>query len=664
MIRRTLGLALAGALLVASGPPVAARPPRQDDAARGIAIASRSPWVGAEGTLRIDLATTGPVDPYLVQLRVHGAVDSMEDLEESVDGNPGPTLYRMPELPVGFLASQPDGSRRLELAVSDTESAPFTLRLRQPGIYPVTIELEDEAGEVVDSISTPLVRLGTPDDPLPAPDLALVVRLAAAPSIGPEGRRPLDDDELSRLRRLAALLDATGPEGGETAGLTVAASPDTLDALAASDDPRATAVLDSLAQAGDDRTALASPYVPLDVGALDDAGLEAFLPPLHAAGVDVLEDRLGPELDRTVWDSGDGLDDAAADLLADLGVQHVLVDAASPAATGSPAAERALVDAGPLELPAIDPLDAIVVDAATATSLAERATDRSDAAHLALAELILRDDGAESTVALVVDDVAEDSVLARLLPLLADPSSPVDVGPVVPGTFGDDDALGEDDPEAPELELDAARGSGDRSGLRDVAETVGNAWVAVDIFDRLVGAESARASELRLRIATSLARGLDREERAALLETVSETTRSTFDGVTLAGQTDVNLTSRRGTLPLVVRNDNPFPVQVVVRVRSERLRFPQGDRFEIDVAEELIRLDVPVESRATGSVPTFVEVLTPDEGLVLDERRLDVRSTAVSGVGLAISLGALLVLLVWWVRTWRRSRTARGGPDA
>ena len=664
MIRRALGLAVAAALLVASGSPVAARPGRQDDTARGIALASRSPWVAAEGTLRIDLATTGAVDPFMVQLRVHRAVDSMEDLQESVDGNPGPTLYRMPELPVGFLSSQPDGSRRLELAVSDTESAPFTLRLGRPGIYPVTIELEDEAGEVIDSISTPLVRLGTPDDPLPAPDLALLVRLTAAPSIGPEGRRRLDDDELERLQRLAGLLDATGPDDGPTAGLTIAASPDTLDALAASDDPRAATVLDALGRTGDHRTALALPYVPLDVAALDDAGLEAFIPPLHAAGVDVLADRLGPELDRTVWDPGAGIDDASADLLADLGVQHALVDAAPPAASGSPAAERALVDAGPLELPAIDPLDAIVVDTATAKALAQRATDRPDAAHLALAELILRDDGAGSTVALAVDDLAEDSVLARLLPLLADPSSPVDVGPVVPSAFADGDALGRDDPEAPELELDPTSGSVDRSGLREVAETVGNAWVAVDIFDRLVGAESARASELRLRIATSLARGLDRSRRAAILETVAETTRATFDGVTLAGQTDVNLTSRRGTLPLIVRNDNPFPVKVVVRVRSERLRFPQGDRFEIDVAEELVRVDVPVESRATGSVPTFVEVLTPDEGLVLDERRLDVRSTAVSGVGLAISLGALVVLLVWWVRTWRRSHPVRSDPDA
>ena len=663
MIRHVLRLALVGALLVAPASSAGARAHRQGDAARGIALASRSPWVGAEGTLRIDLATTGSVDPFMVQLRVHRAVDSMEDLEESVDGNPGPTLYRMPELPVGFLASQPDGSRRLELAVSDTESAPFTLRLRRPGIYPVTIELEDDTGEVIDQISTPLVRLGTPDDPLPAPDIAMVVRLVAPPSIGPEGRRQLDDEELARLQRLAALLDATGPDGGRTAGLTVAASPDTLDALATSDDPRAATVLEALAPAGDDRTALALPYVPLDVAALDAAGLAAFLPPVHAAGTDVLADRLGPELDRTVWDSADGLDDGAADLLADLGVQHVLVDAAPPSATGSPAAERALVDAGPLELPAIDPLDAVVVDTATSTALGERAADRPDAAHLALAELILRDDGEESTVALVVDDVADDSVLARLLPLLADPSSPVDVGPVVPSTF-DDDALDGGDPDAPELDLDGSAASGERSGLRAVAASVGNAWVAVDIFDRLVGAESARASELRLRIATSLARGLDREQRAALLETVAETTRSTFDGVTLAGQTDVNLTSRRGTLPLVVRNDNPFPVQVVVRVRSERLRFPRGDRFEIDVADEVVRIDVPVESRATGSVPTFVEVLTPDEGLVLDERRLDVRSTAVSGVGLAISLGALVVLLVWWVRTWRRSHPGRGGADA
>ena len=167
---------------------------------------------------------------------------------------------------------------------------------------------------------------------------------------------------------------------------------------------------------------------------------------------------------------------------------------------------------------------------------------------------------------------------------------------------------------------------------------------------------SARATTLSSRLGTSIATRVDRDRRRRLIESVRQDVSAAFAEVTLAGQTDLNLTSRRGTLPLMVRNGNAFPVDVTVRIRSERLAFPQGDHFDVPVTEEVARVDVPVEALATGSVPTFVELLTPDGRIVLDSRQLNVRSTAVSGVGLALSLGALAVLVIWWVRTWRRAR--------
>ncbi|MDE0803532.1 MAG: DUF6049 family protein, partial [Acidimicrobiales bacterium] len=126
--------------------------------------------------------------------------------------------------------------------------------------------------------------------------------------------------------------------------------------------------------------------------------------------------------------------------------------------------------------------------------------------------------------------------------------------------------------------------------------------------------------------------------------------------LSLTGQTDLNLTSRTGSLPIAVQNDGTEPVRVMIRIRSDRLRFPDGEEFQVVAGPDITRIDVPVEALATGSVPTFVEIRTPDGEVLLDERQLNVRSTAVSGVGLALSLGALAVLAVWWVRTWRRGR--------
>src|SRR3546814_14753504 len=60
---------------------------------------------------------------------------------------------------------------------------------------------------------------------------------------------------------------------------------------------------------------------------------------------------------------------------------------------------------------------------------------------------------------------------------------------------------------------------------------------------------------------------------------------------------------RRGTLPVTVENANPFPVDVVIRSTSDRLRFPDGEDLPVTVeAGDALRVDVPVEALATGSV--------------------------------------------------------------
>jgi hypothetical protein len=308
-----------------------------------------------------------------------------------------------------------------------------------------------------------------------------------------------------------------------------------------------------------------------------------------------------------------------------------------------------------------------VVDTATSAALEARAVDRIDAGHIALAELVVRDAGAGSTVVVRADDVPEESVLEQLLPLAADPESPVEVGPLRPDAMddGDDGDAGAGDGDPPMTSVlppPVAADGALTAELAGIATRVRALAAAVDTFSGMVGSESARADELRLQIATSLATGTDAPDRTALLDAVDAEVSEGFEGVVLAGQTDLNLTSRSGTLPITIRNDNEFPVRVVLRIRSDRLTFREGDRFE-QVVDDVARIDVPVDARATGSVPTFVEILTPDEALVLDSRRLDVRSTAVSGVGLLLSAGALVVLVIWWARTWRRNRREPAGDD-
>ena len=71
-------------------------------------------------------------------------------------------------------------------------------------------------------------------------------------------------------------------------------------------------------------------------------------------------------------------------------------------------------------------------------------------------------------------------------------------------------------------------------------------------------------------------------------------------------------------------------------------------------------LEIPVESIGSGDARLLVQVTSPDGVLDLASGSVNVRSTAISGLGLIVSLVSLSVLLTWWGRTiWRVRRTRR-----
>ena len=70
-------------------------------------------------------------------------------------------------------------------------------------------------------------------------------------------------------------------------------------------------------------------------------------------------------------------------------------------------------------------------------------------------------------------------------------------------------------------------------------------------------------------------------------------------------------------------------------------------------------IDIPVHARVPGQSRVDISIRTPDGAVLLDEVRYSVRGTAISGLGLVLSVGAALFLLLWWARHWGQSRRAR-----
>lgn len=650
---RALVAAAVVAALVAPSAALAQEEPTPPPAEPGtFRLVDTSPWVAVGGTFEAVIDPSGDTSTSVARVEISRPVDSVTDLEAALAGETGRRLYRSPPIPLGFLPVEADGTQVLRVDVSTTDTGDLVARLPEPGVHPVTITLEDPDGAVLASERTVLTRLGTEDDPLVAPTLAVLIDVAVDPTVGPDGGRTISPADLGRLDRLRSFLDALA-EARRTAAdpaagaVSVAVVPDTLDALTASEDPRAAAIVEALTGLDERHVALGLPYVGLSAQGLLDADLGRFLADLVTLGRSQLGDRLDATVDGTTWPAFAPLGPEGADALAGIGVQRLVVDTGGDLPDGPGAdADRPIVHAGPHPLDGLEPLVGLVTDPTTTARLREP----GDVAA-ALGELVLRSGDTPTTALVRLDDLPTDAVLRGLAPLLVDPSSPVRLGGV--------DAL-TTVPAPDDTPIEPAFPTGG-DPLTPLAAEIRAVDAAVDTFAQTVAGESARAVDLRLRVATALAASLTTEQRRALLTAASAAVDETFAAIFLEGQTDLNLTSRRGTLPIELHNETGFPVRVVVTVRSDRLLFPQGDRFEVTLDEEITRLDVPVEARATGSVPTFVTMTTPDGTVRLDMRQLNVRSTAISGVGLALSIGALAVLLVWWGRSWWRGRHPASG---
>ena len=66
-----------------------------------------------------------------------------------------------------------------------------------------------------------------------------------------------------------------------------------------------------------------------------------------------------------------------------------------------------------------------------------------------------------------------------------------------------------------------------------------------------------------------------------------------------------------------------------------------------------------METAASGDARITVTLTSPDGRLDLTNGTVDIRSTAVSGLGLVITMIAFVILAMWWARTILRVRHQR-----
>jgi hypothetical protein len=122
-----------------------------------------------------------------------------------------------------------------------------------------------------------------------------------------------------------------------------------------------------------------------------------------------------------------------------------------------------------------------------------------------------------------------------------------------------------------------------------------------------------------------------------------------FGKIRLGGRSDITLTSRAGELPLVLRNDTGYEVALELDLRWTDLDL-EIEQAHVSQGFPPGASAVPIEvtARASGNIPVQVTISSP-EGREIETKTIIIRSTEFNEIALAITLGALGFLIVFYL---------------
>jgi hypothetical protein len=636
----------------------------------GIELMSQSAFVAADEPFQIELRITGSTPNDRIRVNVHPLVRTRADLRRILDtGTPPRTILSM----------YPD----VEEAVVDpvtrrvTITVPSSSPTRQPGVYPlsVTVGTGSRAAQPLISALTRVGPLDAQGGPL---GLALVLPITTAPVLQPDFSSDLPVAELERIRSLALAFIDRYP----SLPLTLAPNPETLDALDGGS-PEERAVLQLLRQAARGRTVLGTTFVPVDAEAWRSNGLGLALLDQHDNGLSTIDRTLGSAQTRRAVDiaiTGASDTPATLELRRALGASWLVVPEDGVQPLEASRFPSNLQQSFVLNDSTGTPMRAMTTDGRLSFLAGALAEPTLAARHTWITHLLLADVAAgyfeqprvERGTVVVLPDTwtmtpAVDSVLLPALATLpfvrlvaldelfttVSRASPTGTGARETAASG---PLRRTLQPAPAMRLD------------DYPSLLTRVSQRLRGFESVVGANAPQVTDLRDLIAVSGDARLGAADRRAYLIAVDDAMVSRLrtpdgrSGIIAPQAQRVTLTSRRATIPIDVENRLAFDATVRIEVRADKLDFPRGDLLTTTLKPGLNSIEIEVRTRTSGDSPLEIVIGVPDADSgfgQLATSTFTIRSTALSGVGLAISILALLVLVTWWARHVRRTRAAR-----
>ncbi|MDQ3896999.1 MAG: DUF6049 family protein [Actinomycetota bacterium] len=646
-----LVLTVVGAL--GSSAAVAQQPPGKGR----MTFVAQSPWVSTGGTFLLRVRVDRPTGASNLEfvLTVFPAVATRSEFGETLaDRMADLALVALQPVALADLRPEANGDVVLTIPIRDPSLPRDPTRVLLPprdGVYPVRVELRDRlAGSVVDKFVTHL--LYTPElHSTPKLGVSLVFPVHAPPALQPDGSRVLPDGDV-----LAAMTQEVEAVRGTP--FTLAPTPETVAALAASNDAKAKALLATVKAAAAERPTLTDSYVPANLAALLGSGLDGEVASQLGRGSATLSDNLGARLDTRTWVPEEALDPNVIDTLAGRGVDRMVTGEGLLA--GIP--EQKLTLTRPFVLAGRQTrMQAVAADAGLAAHF-DTSGNQALLAYQLLADLAViyldrpGDDERRGVVAiaprewrpsrLFIDVVATGLVFSPIV----EPISLDTLFAAVPTARDDSGGVMVRKPSVP-VPGSLAEVAGDLRDARRNLDSLGsvlgsgNTTSAV-VEERLLVAES---SELKTR-----------RQRESYISSADRLIEDELNEIEMPEGRSITLTARTGEIPVTFKNNTGKPVKVVVKIESDKLDFPRGTVQNLELTRLNTTERFPVVARASGAFPIRITLESPDGHLVVGRARITVRSTAASGASLVVALSAATFLAVWWGRNAMKGRRARG----
>jgi hypothetical protein len=160
-------------------------------------------------------------------------------------------------------------------------------------------------------------------------------------------------------------------------------------------------------------------------------------------------------------------------------------------------------------------------------------------------------------------------------------------------------------------------------------------------------------------VAAAWANPAGRQRATALLTSIRGSIDNYLRQVEVQPRSTVTVTSSKAEIPISFRNNGNDKVTVHLKLDSDRLLFPEGSDRDIELEpKHNTTVRVAIETRGSGTAPVLMTVTTP-AGLAIGKQTIEVRSTFVSGVGIFLTVGAIVFLVLWWGWDIHRRRKKR-----